>query len=201
MPGITAPRYAITLDGRGRDDLTTALTGLELRESLEAPAELELTLAAPLAGGPPLLDDATLEVGRALELALVRDDGRAALFLGDVTEVAPRFPVASAATLTLRAVARTRRPPQQAIGAAAPITPQLAYGDALIEASLARSGRTLVTGTALTGGPPTIRPGSAVELVGLGARWSGTYAVTAATHRFGPDGHETAFDVRREVAP
>ena len=58
-----------------------------------------------------------------------------------------------------------------------------------------------VTGSASTIGDPKIRPGRAIDLRGIGRRFSGRYKITRATHRYGLDGYHTDFDVQGEGPP
>jgi phage protein D len=48
-------------------------------------------------------------------------------------------------------------------------------------------------------GLPDLRAGGKVEIVGLGARFSGTYFVTDSTHTINDSGYITKFNARREV--
>ena len=57
--------------------------------------------------------------------------------------------------------------------------------------------RIVATGTCL--GRTDLRAGDLVRIEGLGSRFSGDYAVSAATHTFDPmTGYRTTFDARRE---
>jgi phage protein D len=48
-------------------------------------------------------------------------------------------------------------------------------------------------------GRPDLRAGDLVHIDGLGSRFSGDYAVSAARHTFDPTtGYRTSFDARRE---
>jgi phage protein D len=58
---------------------------------------------------------------------------------------------------------------------------------------------TLITGSGVSVGLPELRAGRLVEIIGLGARFSGLYRLTKTTHTFGSSGYTTAFDVRKEV--
>lgn len=53
----------------------------------------------------------------------------------------------------------------------------------------------VVTGHGEADGRPALRAGVTVELAELGDRFSGTYAVTQATHRMGSAGYRTSFEV------
>jgi phage protein D len=57
----------------------------------------------------------------------------------------------------------------------------------------------MVKASASCVGLPSLCAGSKVEIEGLGARFSGTYYVTATTHTLGDSGYTTRFDARREV--
>lgn len=58
--------------------------------------------------------------------------------------------------------------------------------------------REIVTVSASTIGLPDLRAGQLVEISGVGSRLSGTYFVTASTHKFDEQGYTTKFDARRE---
>lgn len=69
---------------------------------------------------------------------------------------------------------------------------------ALAEARLRRRARRFVTGRGVTRGTPGLRVGARVELVDLGAWFSGVYEVTAARHRFDQaEGYRTEFEACR----
>ncbi len=55
-----------------------------------------------------------------------------------------------------------------------------------------------LTGQGRCLGLPEIRAGRALDLQGLGARYSGRYLVTASEHVIGEDGYQTRFTCRRE---
>lgn len=57
----------------------------------------------------------------------------------------------------------------------------------------------LITGEGVSVGLPELRAGRTVELIGLGARFSGLYRVTKTVHAFGGAGYTTAFSARKEV--
>lgn len=57
----------------------------------------------------------------------------------------------------------------------------------------------MVKASASCVGLPSLTAGSKVEIEGLGARFSGTYFVTATTHTLGEQGYTTRFEARREV--
>ncbi|MCU0944376.1 MAG: contractile injection system protein, VgrG/Pvc8 family [Rubritepida sp.] len=68
----------------------------------------------------------------------------------------------------------------------------------LAEARMKRRARRFVTGRGVTRGTPSIRVGARVELVDLGAWFSGVYEVTAARHRFDQaEGYRTEFEACR----
>jgi phage protein D len=58
--------------------------------------------------------------------------------------------------------------------------------------------RQLVEATGTTVGLPELRAGKRVRIVGLGARFSGTYFVTKTTHTINDSGYVTKFTARRE---
>lgn len=57
----------------------------------------------------------------------------------------------------------------------------------------------LVSGSANTIGVPGLRSGIIVEILGLGARFSGLYYVKEATHSLGSGGYSTNFTVQRNA--
>jgi len=58
--------------------------------------------------------------------------------------------------------------------------------------------RQLVEATGTTVGLPELRAGKRIRIVGLGARFSGTYFVTKTTHTINDSGYVTKFTARRE---
>jgi uncharacterized protein len=56
----------------------------------------------------------------------------------------------------------------------------------------------IVTAHGKTIGLPALRAGTRVNILGIGARLSGTYFVTKTTHTLGEAGYTTEFDCRRE---
>ena len=58
----------------------------------------------------------------------------------------------------------------------------------------------LVKASATTVGLPDLRAGQLVSIVGVGARFSGTYFITDTTHSIGESGYTTQFNCQREVA-
>jgi phage protein D len=58
--------------------------------------------------------------------------------------------------------------------------------------------KTMVQGSATTIGLPDLRAGQLVEILGLGARFSGIYFITDTTHTIGDGGYTTQFNCRRE---
>jgi len=60
--------------------------------------------------------------------------------------------------------------------------------------------KTMVQASATTVGLPDLRAGQLVQILGLGARFSGTYFVTDTTHTMGGNGYTTQFNCRREDA-
>jgi phage protein D len=58
--------------------------------------------------------------------------------------------------------------------------------------------RQLVEATGTTVGLPELRAGKRIRIVGLGARFSGTYFVTKTTHTINDSGYLTKFTARRE---
>ncbi len=58
----------------------------------------------------------------------------------------------------------------------------------------------MVQASATTVGLPDLRAGQLVNIVGLGARFSGTYFITDTTHTLGDSGYTTQFNCRREDA-
>lgn len=66
------------------------------------------------------------------------------------------------------------------------------------EAILSDQTKVMVKASATTVGLPELRAGRKVKISGLGARFSGTYFVTASTHTINDSGYTTRFDARRE---
>ena len=58
----------------------------------------------------------------------------------------------------------------------------------------------MVKAQAMCVGLPNLTAGRKVEIVGIGARFSGTYYVTSTTHTLGENGYTTRFEARREVS-
>ncbi|HEX6322440.1 MAG TPA: hypothetical protein VFZ36_01840, partial [Vicinamibacterales bacterium] len=56
----------------------------------------------------------------------------------------------------------------------------------------------LVEASGTTVGLPNLRAGQRVRIVGLGARFSGTYFVIKTTHTINNSGYVTKFTARRE---
>lgn len=57
----------------------------------------------------------------------------------------------------------------------------------------------LITGSGSALGLPTLRAGKTVTMVGMGARFDGTYRLTQTTHSLGGGGYTTSFQARKEV--
>jgi phage protein D len=57
-----------------------------------------------------------------------------------------------------------------------------------------------VTGNGSSIGLPDLRAGRAIELAGLGPRFSGLYYITQATHAITSGGYQTSFSVRRNAS-
>lgn len=68
--------------------------------------------------------------------------------------------------------------------------------ETVASAKLKQDARGRLTGRGETVGLPDIRVGEPIELTGLGERFSRTYYVERTTHRTGPEGYTTSFDVR-----
>lgn len=64
--------------------------------------------------------------------------------------------------------------------------------------ALEENAKDLVRATASTVGLPDLRAGCAVDITGVGVRFSGRYFVTATTHAMGDSGYTTSFECRRE---
>jgi len=58
----------------------------------------------------------------------------------------------------------------------------------------------LLTGSASTIGIPDLKPGSIVDLQGIGKRFNGFYYVSQATHSISSSGYSTDFSVQRNDA-
>jgi phage protein D len=72
--------------------------------------------------------------------------------------------------------------------------------EGLAKAALNRAAMEYITGEGSSVGDPAIKPGSVVELTGLGLRFSGRYYVTGCRHILGGRGYHTHFTVRRSAA-
>lgn len=57
----------------------------------------------------------------------------------------------------------------------------------------------LITGSGSALGLPSLRAGKTVTMVGIGARFDGTYRLTQTTHTLGGAGYTTSFQARKEV--
>ncbi len=66
-------------------------------------------------------------------------------------------------------------------------------------AEMERRSLGFITGRASVAGDTRVRAGYVVELVGLGARFSGVYYITSATHTIDGNGYGTEFEVRRNA--
>jgi phage protein D len=76
----------------------------------------------------------------------------------------------------------------------------LEEAEAMARAALNRAAFGLVTGEGTCMGNPQIRPGTVVELLGLGQRFSGLYYVVGCTHSISARrGYSTTFTVRRSA--
>jgi Bacteriophage probable baseplate hub protein len=78
----------------------------------------------------------------------------------------------------------------------APVTTQ-DEAQKLAEALLRDKAYEFITGDGRVIGIPDLKPGSNVELCGLGKRFSGVYYVKSVSHSIGADGYTTSFGVRR----
>nr|WP_298248528.1 hypothetical protein [uncultured Halomonas sp.] len=58
---------------------------------------------------------------------------------------------------------------------------------------------TLITGSGMAIGLPTLRAGKVITMAGMGARFDGVYRLTQTTHAIGESGYTTAFQCRKEV--
>ena len=65
-------------------------------------------------------------------------------------------------------------------------------------ALLSQRQKEMVQASATTVGLPDLRAGQLVNILGLGARFSGTYFITDTTHTQGENGYTTQFNCRRE---
>ena len=68
----------------------------------------------------------------------------------------------------------------------------------LAQETLSRIAKDMVKGSGSIVGLPDLRAGTAVEIDGLGDRFSGRYFVTSTTHTLGDSGYTTQFECRRE---
>jgi len=73
-------------------------------------------------------------------------------------------------------------------------------GRVLAKAAHQRVAKDLITGEGMTIGLPDLRAGCRVELMNLGATFTGRYYLTASTHTIGEGGYTTQFNARKEEA-
>ena len=69
---------------------------------------------------------------------------------------------------------------------------------ALAEKLVFDQNRVLITGSGSSPGPPDIRPGTILDLSGIG-RFNGEYVVEQVTHSIGGGGYQTSFEVKRRL--
>ena len=68
----------------------------------------------------------------------------------------------------------------------------------LARRTLENNAKEMVTGSGSVVGLPDLRAGCAVQISGVGKRFSGRYFVTGTTHTIGDGGYTTRFECRRE---
>ena len=88
----------------------------------------------------------------------------------------------------------------------AAVYPTVRYGlmtqaeaDQVAQAQLQKQALSFIRGEGICRGQPAIRAGSVIAIEGVGARFSGDYYVTSASHRYQPQGYYTHFEVRRNA--
>lgn len=80
-----------------------------------------------------------------------------------------------------------------------PTRHQLAFPEQAVLNRLREQAMGIVTGSGQTVGLPQLKKGARVELLGLGAKFSGLYQITKSTHSIGASGYTTSFDARKEI--
>ncbi len=80
-----------------------------------------------------------------------------------------------------------------------PTRHQLAFPEQAVLNRLREQAMGIVTGAGQTVGLPQLKKGARVELLGLGAKFSGVYEVIKSTHTIGASGYSTTFDARKEI--
>jgi hypothetical protein len=80
-----------------------------------------------------------------------------------------------------------------------PTRHQLAFPEQAALNRLREQAMGIVTGSGQTVGLPQLKKGARVELLGLGAKFSGVYEVTKSTHSIGASGYSTTFNARKEI--
>lgn len=87
--------------------------------------------------------------------------------------------------------------PAELLVADAPVA-SVAEAEARARAIHAERAAQFIRGSGATLGVPGLRPGTVVQLDGLGPRFNGRYHVTSATHSIGGGGYRTTFQCSRE---
>ena len=69
----------------------------------------------------------------------------------------------------------------------------------IAKAELEKNGERFISGVATAVGRPELRPGTCVEIEGLGEWFSGKYYVEKVTHRLDENGYRSSFEARRNT--
>jgi hypothetical protein len=196
MPNIQLARQRLALEiaGLSGTDLFADLVSVRFVESLTRDGVIVATLTN-WGGSPPgfiYSEGTALHLGAMVKLTC----GTVTLATATIASVAPHFNAVVAPTLDFTAT--VHRP---AVGRAT--TLQLAFGVDLLEFNpvlqpASNLNRQPLNATGFAYGLPALRAGVQVNVNGLGAHWSGNYAVTEATHSFDlQHGYRVAFACSR----
>jgi hypothetical protein len=191
---MVSPRPAIEIAGLSGAELAADLISLRFVESLTQPGLIAVTLVN-WGGSPPAFkysEASALQAGAQVKLS----SGGLLLATGTIASVAPHFNSTVAPTLGFTAtVPRPTRAPAPTLA--------LRFGADLLEfnpvlQSPGNACRPAITASGLAGGLPALRAGVSLNIDGLGAHWSGNYAVSEATHSFdAQSGYRVAFACAR----
>jgi phage protein D len=75
-----------------------------------------------------------------------------------------------------------------------------AEADQIAKAVLENTALNFITGEGICWGYTNLRAGKVIEIAGIGKRFSGSYYVTATSHRYGTRGYYTYFNVKRNAS-
>lgn len=172
-------------------DLTHDVLALRLTEALSRSGSLEAALNN-WGGSPPgfqYSDGETLKIGSKVRVY----SGDLTLAIGVVATLSPNFNPDSPSTFHFSAQAKRlqRGPAENRL--------ELRYGADLLEfhpvlQTVAKSRRRSIQAAGVVTGRPELQPGTSLEIDGVGANWSGLYAVTETLHTYdGSLGYRTRF--------